>query len=344
MKKTGKAIMAILMTSVIAMTGVMTGCGGAAQTGGSTETKADGAQAAADGSDLDWPKETITITVPYSAGGDTDTYCRQMSNMMSKKLGTNVVVVNTTGGAGVVAASSVMAAKNDGYNLLFHHTGVMLTQEAAGSNQFSFLDDFEVVGSIARDDTYALIAKAGSQWTTLEDMISWAKANPGKLKYSITFNGATHAVAEQMERTMGIEMDKIDVGSSTADRLTAFMANQCDVLVVNYMNIADYIENGDFVVLGVCSEERLQGLEDFPTLKEQGYDVVQPKIYEVRAPKGTDPAIISKLSECMEEIAADPEFQEILTKYYAEAFYRNGEDTIAADRAEVEEMKKLFAQ
>ncbi|WP_125142994.1 tripartite tricarboxylate transporter substrate binding protein [Clostridium transplantifaecale] len=340
MKKTIKAVMAVLMTSVIAMTG----CGSAAQTDVNTEKKADGANAAADGSDLDWPKETITITVPYSAGGDTDTYCRQMSNMMSKKLGVNVVVVNTTGGAGVVAASSVMSAKNDGYNLLFHHTGVMLTQEAAGSNQFSFLDDFEVVGSIARDDTYALIAKAGSQWTTLEDMIAWAKANPGKLKYSITFNGATHAVAEQMERTMGIEMDKIDVGSSTADRLTAFMANQCDILVVNYMNIADYIENGDFVVLGVCSEERLKGLEDFPTLKEQGYDVVQPKVYEVRAPKGTDPAIVGKLSECMKEIAEAPEFQEILTKYYAEAFYRNGEDTIAEDRAEVEAMKELFAQ
>ncbi len=344
MRKTGKAAMAILMASVIAMTG----CGGAAQTEGKTENQAgkqaDEANGASGNTDIDWPKDTITVTVPYSAGGDTDTYCRQMSNMMSKKLGVNVVVVNTTGGAGVVAASSVMAAKNDGYNLLFHHTGVMLTQEAAGSNQFSFLDDFEVVGSIARDDTYALIAKAGSQWTTLEDMISWAKANPGKLKYSITFNGATHAVAEQMERTMGIEMDKIDVGSSTADRLTAFMANQCDVLVVNYMNIADYIENGDFVVLGICSEERLKGLEDFPTLKEQGYDVVQPKVYEVRAPKGTDPAIISKLSECMKEIAEEPEFQEILTKYYAEAFYRNGEDTIAEDRAEVEAMKELFAQ
>lgn len=340
MKKTRKAIMAILMISAIAMTG----CGNAAQSGGTTANQAGGAGAGAEGGALDWPKETITITVPYSAGGDTDTYCRQMSNLMSKKLGTNVVVVNTTGGAGVVAASSVMGAKNDGYNLLFHHTGVMLTQEAAGSNPFSFLDDFEVVGSIARDDTYALIAKAGSQWTTLEDMITWAKDNPGKLKYSVTFNGATHAVAEQMERAMGIEMDKIDVGSSTADRLTAFMANQCDVLVVNYMNIADYIENGDFVVLGVCSEERLKGLEDFPTLKEQGYDVVQPKIYEVRAPKGTDPAIIETLSQCMKEIAEEPEFQEILTTYYAEAFYRNGEDTIAADRAEVEEMKKLFAQ
>ena len=97
-------------------------------------------------------------------------------------------------------------------------------------------------------------------------------------------------------------------------------------------------------MLGICSEERLKGLEDFPTLKEQGYDVVQPKVYEVRAPKGTDPAIISKLSECMKEIADEPEFQEILTKYYAEAFYRNGEDTIAEDRAEVEEMKELFAQ
>ena len=291
-----------------------------------------------------WPEETVTVVVPYSAGGDTDTYCRQMCKMLTEDLGVNFVVVNTTGGSGVVASSSVLTAKNDGYTALFHHTGVMLTQEAAESNEFSFYDDFEVVGTIARDDTYALIAKADSQWTTLEDMISWAKANPGQLRFSVTYYGATHAAAVAMERTMGIEMNQIDVGSSTADRLTAFMADQCDVLLVNYMNIADYVENGDFVVLGICAEERLPGLEEHPTLKEQGYEVIQPKQYEVRMPKGTDPAIVAKLSEAMGKVAASDEFQEVLTNYYAQAFYRDAETTIAEDAATVAELKAFFAE
>ena len=335
MRKAFARTLALVMTMAV----VLTGCGSSGDKS-STNTSASGS-----GSATDWPKETVTMVVPYSAGGDTDTYCRQMCKLLGEKLGVNFVVVNTTGGSGVVASTSVMTAKNDGYTALFHHTGVMMTQEAAESNEFSFQDDFEVVGTIARDDTYALICRADdTRFSNLEEMIAWAKANPGQLRFSVTYYGATHAVAAAMERTMGIEMNQIDVGSSTADRLTAFMANQCDLLVVNYMNIADYVENGDFTVLGICADERVPGLEDIPTLKEQGYDVVQPKLYEVRMPKGTDQSIVDKLSAAMAEIAEDPSFQETLSTYYAQAFYRNGADTIAQDAETVKELKEFFAE
>lgn len=333
MKKLFSRSIALAMSLTLLLTA---GC--SSSSGGNSNTSGSGA------SDTDWPKETITMVLPYAAGGDTDTYCRQLSKLLGEELGVNVVVVNTEGGAGVVASSSVMTAKNDGYTALFHHTGTMLTQEAAGSNEFSFYDDFDVVATVARDDTYTLIAKADDpRFSNLEEMIAWAKANPGQLKYSITYYGATHAVATLMEQTMGIEMNCIDVGSSTADRLTAFMADQCDILVVNYMNIADYIENGDFVVLGVCADERVPGV-DFPTLKEQGYDVVQSKLYEVRLPKGTDPAIEEKLSAAIEKVTSSDEFAENLATYYAQPYYRNSEDTVSQDLAEVEELKGLFAE
>lgn len=336
MKKILARAMALTMMCAL----LLTGCGNQSSSSGSTDQSADKSGA----SETDWPTETITMVLPYSAGGDTDTYCRQLSKGLSEELGVNVVVVNTTGGAGVVASSSVMTAKNDGYTALFHHTGTMLTQEAADSNEFSFYDDFEVVATAARDDTYALIAKADDpRFSNLEEMIAWAKSNPGQLKYSITYFGATHAVATQMENTMGIELNSIDVGSSTADRLTAFMADQCDVLVVNYMNIADYIENGDFVVLGVCAEERVPGV-DHPTLKEQGYDVVQSKLYEVRLPKDTDQAIVDKFSAAIEKVVTSDEFSETLATYYAQPFYRNAADTVEQDQAEVEELKTLFAE
>lgn len=289
-----------------------------------------------------WPDTAVTVVVPYGAGGDTDTYCRQMCSLLTKDLGQNFVVVNTTGGAGVIASTSVLGARPDGNTILFHHTGVMLTQEAVKSNQFSFIDDFEVIGTIARDDTYALIVKSDSQWKTLEDIITWAKANPRKLRFSITHNGATHAVAEMMTRTMGIEMNNIDVGSGTSDRLTAFLAGQCDLLVVNFMNIADYVENGDFVVLGICADKRPAGLEKFPTVKEQGYDVVLSKIYELRAPKGISPAIVEKLQTAMQKVADTEEFRKTLATYYAEPFYRNGADTIVGDKAEVEMLREFF--
>ena len=85
----------------------------------------------------------------------------------------------------------------------------MLTQEAAGSNEFSFFDDFEVVGTAARDDTYALIVRKDSSYKTTEEFIAYAKANPGQVRYSVTYYGATHAVAEAMQQdfaALGIEV------------------------------------------------------------------------------------------------------------------------------------------
>lgn len=291
---------------------------------------------------VNWPTDTVTVVVPYGAGGDTDTYARQMALQLQKELNQNFVVVNTTGAAGVVGASSVLDAKPDGNTMLFNHTGAALAQEAANANEFSFLDDFETVATVAEDDTYTLLAKKGSKWDSLDKMIAWAKENPGKLRYSSTYYGATHAVATQMEKTMGIELDKIDVGSSTSERLTSFIQDQCDIIVVNFMNVADYVEKGDFVVLGVCSDERLKGLEEFPTLKEQGYDVVMPKIYEARFPKGTDQAIVDKLSESIKKVTESEEFKSTLEKYYARSLYRDGKTSIEEDKLEVQRLKDLF--
>ena len=229
-----KRIIALALVLLVALT-TFVACGS------KTETAAPAGDAK---TETDWPKGAVTVVVPYSAGGDTDTYCRALCAQLTKDLGANFVVVNTTGGSGVVASTSVLDAKNDGYTVLFHHSGVMLTQEAVGSNQFSFLNDFEVCATVARDDTYMLIVKKDAQYQTLAEFVDYCKAHPGEVKYSITFNGATHAVATLMEQTMGIELNSIDVGSSAADRLTAFMAKQCDCLVINYMNVKSFMPSG----------------------------------------------------------------------------------------------------
>lgn len=333
MKRTIALILVLLMVFA-----VFAACGSKTETETKTETKSETK------TETSWPKNAVTVVVPYSAGGDTDTYCRTLCAQLTKDLGANFVVVNTTGGSGVVASTSVLDAKNDGYTVLFHHTGVMLTQEAVGSNQFSFLNDFEVAATVARDDTYMLIVKKDAEYNTLDKFVEYCKAHPGEVKYSITFNGATHAVATLMEQTMGIELNSIDVGSSAADRLTAFMAGQCDCLVINYMNVKDYIENGDFIVLGVCAEERPDGMENFPTMKEQGYNVVQSKLYEVRFPKGTDSAIVEKMSKAIEAVTSTPEFKATLEKYFAMPYYRDGATTVKEDTAEVELLKQLFGK
>lgn len=294
--------------------------------------------------ETDWPKSAVTVTLPYNAGGDTDTYCRLMCQKLGEKFGQNFVVVNMTGGSGVVAAKSIMAENPDGYNILFNHTGASLVQEATGVADFSYTDDFTNVATIAADNTYVVVAKAGKEWESIDGMIEYAKAHPGELRYANVYGSATHHVSLQMEKTMGIEMNNLDVGSDSAERLAAFMGDQVDIFAANYMNVKDFIENGDFKVLGVCAPERIPGAEDFKTFKEQGYEVITRKNYEIKLPKGADPAIVEKLSAAIKEIAEDPEFEETLAKYYAQPFYRDSETTSSEDRAEVEELKAYFSE
>lgn len=348
MKK--KNLAAALMAGAMAM--VLTACSGgqtAATTaaggaqGGTAQTGA--AQNGGSGSaETDWPKNAVTVTLPYNAGGDTDTYCRLMCQKLGEKFGQNFVVVNMTGGSGVVAAKTIMAENPDGYNILFNHTGAALVQEAIGVADFSYTDDFTNVATIAADNTYIVVVKAGKEWDTLDKMIEYAKAHPGELRYANVFGSATHHVGLQMEKTMGIEMNSLDVGTGSAERLAAFMGDQVDIFAANYMNVKDYIENGDFVVLGVCAEDRIPGAEDFPTFKELGYEVITRKNYEVKLPKGADQAIVDKLSAAIKEISEDPDFKETLAKYYAEPFYRDADTTSEEDRAEVEVLKAYFSE
>lgn len=293
--------------------------------------------------EVNWPTKDVTVTLPYNAGGDTDLYCRLMSKKLGDKFGQNFVVVNMIGGSGIVAAKTIMAAKPDGYNILFNHTGASLVQEATKTADFSYTDDFTNVATVAQDNTYVLVCKK-DKWTNLEDMIADAKANPGKLRYSQVFGSVTHYVCSMIEKTMGIELNKLDVGTGTAERLAAFMGNQVDLIAVNYINVRDYVEKGDFIVLGVCSEERNPGMEKFPTLKEQGYDIVSSKNYEVKFPKGTDSAIVEKLSSAIKEITEDPEFKEQLAKYYAIPYYRDAETMSKEDKEEVARLVEYFKQ
>jgi tripartite-type tricarboxylate transporter receptor subunit TctC len=348
-----KRYLALVLALVMAC-GILAGCGGSKSSStpapaASTEAApASSAPAAEPAKTVDWPgKSTIAVTLPYGAGGDTDTYCRALFQKVQEKTGGTFVITNLTGGSGIVAAQDVRNKPADGKTLLFTHTGSSLVQMATDTVDFSFIDDFEQCCTVALDQTYTLVCIApegeykqySHGWTNLEDMLAEAKANPGTVRYSAVFGSTTEYVGNRLATLAGVEFDNIDVGTSSGDRLAALLGGQVDLLAVNFMNVADYVEKGDVLVLGVMAPERVKGM-DFPTLKEQGYDVVNAKKYEIKFPKGTDQAIVDTLAEiCKDIVENDAEFAETLAKYYAEPFYRDGATMAAEDAAEVEDLR-----
>lgn len=300
----------------------------------------------------EWPSGTVNVILPYGAGGDTDTYCRQLFQRVSKITGQTFVVINEQGGSGIVAAMDVMNKPNNGYTLLFNHTGASLVQEATGMVDFSYTKDFENVCTVAIDETYSLVAVApegeykqySHGWKTLDEMIQYAKANPGKVRYSTVFGSTTEYVGTMLERQAGVEFDNINVGTSGGERMAAMLGGQVDILAANYMQVKDYIEKGDLVCLGVMSKARVPGI-DYPTFTEQGYDkVVTAKKYEVKFPKGTDKAIVNKLAEiCKGIVLEDASYAEVLKVYFAQPLYRDAEQMNREDPEEVKELEAGLA-
>ena len=350
MKK--KLISALLAGAMLL---ALAACGGNGSTPGNssgTPSGGNGNSGNAGSADVDWPKGTVTVILPYAAGGDTDTYCRQLFDRIGKLTGGTFVVTNTEGGSGIVAAMDVLNRPADGATLLFNHTGASLVQEAIGSVDFSYTTDFENCATVAIDQTYALVAVAPNGgykqyshgWTNLEDMLAEAKANPGSVRYSTVFGSTTEYVGRMLESQAGVTFDNIDVGTSAGDRMAAMLGGQVDILAANYMNVKDYIENGDLVCLGIMASEPVEGIE-FPTFVEQGYDkVVTAKKYEIKFPKGTDQAIVNKLSElCRQVVEDDPTFAEVLSTYYAQPLYRDAATMNVEDPAEVESLKAGLA-
>ena len=309
-----------------------------------TESKASTEQAATpENTDIVWPEKTIQITVPYNAGGDTDLYCRTAAKYLEKELGQTIIIVNTSGASGMTAAHQVMDSKADGYNIFFRHTAQLITQ-ATGMADLSYTDDMALAGSAIEDSTYTLVVRKDSGFNNLEDLIAYAKANPGKLTYSNVYGSVTHYVSNRMKETMGIDFKDLDVGSSSSDRTAAFLGGQVDMLVANYITIKDYIDSDQFVVLGILSEERVPALPEVPTMVEQGYDVVSQKIYTFAFPKDTDQAIVDKFNNALESISQNQEFIDEVEAFYGMVKFRSNVDIYTLETSLVEDYAKVMGQ
>ena len=319
-----KKLVSVLLAG--AMVFSLAACGGSSSSSSSQAPAAEApaAEAPADGgaaasTDTDWPTGTVSVTVPYNAGGDTDTYCRALFDRVGKKFGQTFVVTNLTGGSGMVAAMDVMSKKPDGYTILFNHTGASLVQEATDSVDFSYTEDFDNCCTVALDQTYTLVGisptgkykQYSRGWTDLAGMIEDAKANPAQIRYSTVFGSTTQYVGQMLEKLAGVQFDNIDVGTSSGDRLAAMLGGQVDIAAFNYTNIADYVEAGDLVVLGVMAEDHVDGI-DFPTFKELGYDISWNLYNFILGPASMDDELAKLIWNYYAEAAKSDAVNEIL--------------------------------
>lgn len=263
----------------------------------------------------EYPSRQVSIICPWSAGGGTDRVARYWEKALREEFDEPFVVVNKTGGGGVVGHQAGASARPDGYTM------TIITFELCTMHRFKMTDltyqDFDCLLQMNADPA-AIIVKKDAPWQTLDAFLDAAKSGrEGKLKMSGTApRGAWDLARAGLMRAAGVPLDAITwvPKEGSAPSLVELLGGHLDAVCCSVPEAATQLESGDVRVLAVMAEDRLPGFPDIPTTKELGYDWVAVGWRGLALPKGTPPEIVSKLEEKCLKIAASDDYQAFMDK------------------------------
>jgi len=261
-----------------------------------------------------YPSKPITMVVPFTAGGPTDTVARSLAQAMSKHLGQQIVVENVSGAGGTVGAARVKNAQPDGYTVLLHHIGMSTAPTLYRKLAYDPQTDFETVGLVV-DVPMTLIARSDFPANNFAEFVSYAKANKAKMNLANAGIGAASHLCGLLFMS-AIETDFTTVPfKGTADVVNALLAKQVDFTCDQTTNTTGQIQahvadkTKGVKVYGVTSAKRVPTLPDVPTLQEGGLKGFEVGVWHgVYAPKGTPGAAIDKLVAALQAGAKDADF------------------------------------
>jgi tripartite-type tricarboxylate transporter receptor subunit TctC len=256
-----------------------------------------------------FPSKPVTIVVPFTAGGPTDLVARGIAQGMAKPLGQTVIVENTPGAGGTVAATRVKNAAPDGHTLLVHHIGMATAPALYRKLAYNPLTDFEMVGMVV-DTPMTLIARSDFPAKDVNEFVAYVKANKAKLNLAHAGIGsASHLCGLLFQSTIQAEVTTIPF-KGTADALNALIGKQVDFLCDQSTNTTQHINAGTVKAYGVTSKARLATLPNLPTLDEAGLKGFQVGVWNgVYAPKGTPKPVIDKLAAAIQQAMKEPDFR-----------------------------------
>ena len=260
-----------------------------------------------------WPEGPVSLIVSASAGGGTDLTARNMLEKLSE-YGT-YIVENSTEAAGAVGWERVKASDPSTCNeLVFYNTG-LFTSYATGLTDIDPINELVPVCTMPTTASNYLIVPKDSPFDTLEDLVDYAKENPGQLRCGAELGSLSHIFLGLVEQTLGIEWSYTATGSDT-DRVTLIMGNNLDVTTCNQSTTQTYYESGDIKVLAAIhfrSESASEKLQEVPTLEEAGYENITTNTQLiVWAPAGADEAIYEEIFNQMHAAITDPAVMEAI--------------------------------
>jgi len=252
-----------------------------------------------------YPERTVTMIVPFAAGGPTDTVTRLVAESMSKDLGQQIVVENVGGAGGTLGAGRVAPADPDGYTLLLHHIDMATSATLYRKLPYDTLNAFEYVGLVT-EVPMTIVGKKDLEPADLKSLVEYAKANKDTVTVANAGIGAaSHLCGMLFMSAIGTPLVTVPY-KGTGPAMTDLLGGQVDIMCDQTTNTTKQIQGGTIKGYAVTSPKRLDVLPDLPTTDEGGLAGMQIGIWHgIYAPKGTPAEITDKLSKALQKALKD---------------------------------------
>jgi len=248
-----------------------------------------------------YPERTMKIVVPFPAGGPTDVAARLIAQSLSSRIGQSVVVENIAGASGRIGARAVASAHPDGYTLLLGGTNInAIAASLYRDPGFDPINSFAPVAAICAD-SMALAINPGVPAKTFEELVQYARANPGKLKFGAPPGIYTHIAGEFFKFKTGTDILFVPY-KGAAPAITDLLGGHIEMVFNNKSTLLGHFTEGKLRPIAVTSGTRWPELPNIPTMSELGVAGFPNEIiFGLLAPAGTPPALVEKLNRAVNE-------------------------------------------
>lgn len=288
-----------------------------------------------------YPDKPIRLVVPFAPGGGADYFARPLGNKLTESLGQAILIDNRSGANGAIGAEAVMHAPADGYTLLFGSAGVLTIGPAVNPRLKYGQKDFTPVALIV-DSPFSLIVHPSTGVKNLKELVTYARNNPGKLRYgSSGVGGAPHLAGELFDniaKTRSVHVAYKGVGPMVTDLL----AGRIEMTFIGINVVQQHVAAGKLLVLATTGSKRSPLAPDLPTMSEAGLSgFAAGTWYGVLGPANTPRAVITKLNGEINRVFTQPDMKDLLAKTGAEPAGMSPEQFGGFMKTELDKWAKL---
>jgi tripartite-type tricarboxylate transporter receptor subunit TctC len=290
----------------------------------------------------DYPDRPVKLVAPFAPGGPVDVVARVLAPKLSERLGQQFYVENHPGGSGNIGTALVAKAPPDGYTVLVISSTLVVNPSLFGKLGFDTLTDLAPV-SLVGVSPQVLLVNPSVPATTLEELVAWVKASPGKYSYAHAGLGTPGYLAgEMLKQAFGLDLVAVSFNGG-GPAITSTIGGHTPILYTSISTAAGYIKQGSVRALAVTGARRSPALPDVPTLAEAGArDQESDIILGLLVPGGTPQAVIARLHREIVAVVAMPEVRARLSALGFEPIASTPKEFADRIRSEIEKWAKVI--